>query len=66
MNVVTGALDISESTSPTPAGLGRAVRTITHAPDKPNPFGDKVQALPYNFAQPDRLTESLARGGCAL
>lgn len=38
---------------------GRQVRTITTHPDKPNPFGDAVQAFPYNFDKPDKLMESL-------
>lgn len=44
---------------------GRQVRTITTHPDKPNPFGDAVQAFPYNFDKPDKLMESL-RGASTL
>jgi NADH dehydrogenase len=36
------------------------VRTITTHPDKPNPFGDAVQAFPYSFDDPSRLTTTLA------
>jgi NADH dehydrogenase len=38
---------------------GRRVRTLTNSPHRENPFQGKVEALPYNFHDPDRLTESL-------
>jgi len=38
---------------------GRSVKTITTHVDKPNPFGSRVVAHPYNFDRPDRLTETL-------
>ncbi len=38
---------------------GRPVKTITTHVDKPNPFGSRVVAHPYNFDRPDRLTETL-------
>ena len=44
---------------------GYCVRTLTHHPQRPNPFGERVQVLPYNFNQPDRLSESL-RGASTL
>ena len=44
---------------------GEAVRTITTHPDKPNPFGDAVQAFPYHFDQPDKLIACL-RGATTL
>lgn len=44
---------------------GYKIRTLTYHPERPNPFGGVVQVFPYNFAQPDRLTESL-RGASAL
>jgi len=44
---------------------GYTVRTLTHHPDRPNPFGGRVQILPYNFDQPDQLQRSL-EGASAL
>jgi NADH dehydrogenase len=44
---------------------GEQVTTITNHPNNPNPFGNAVQALPYNFDKPDQLTTSL-RGATAL
>jgi uncharacterized protein YbjT (DUF2867 family) len=44
---------------------GEQVVTITTHPDKPNPFGEAVQAFPYNFDQPEALTASL-RGAATL
>jgi len=41
------------------------IRTLTHHPERENPFADKVQAFPYNFEHPERLTETL-RGASAL
>lgn len=39
---------------------GHSVLTLTNSVQRQNPFGDKVQAFPFNFDQPDRLRESLA------
>jgi uncharacterized protein YbjT (DUF2867 family) len=38
---------------------GATVSTLTHSPEKGNPFGDKVKASPFNFDKPDLLTQSL-------
>ncbi len=38
---------------------GKAVRTLTGHPNNPNPFGEQVQAYPFNFDQPEKLVESL-------
>lgn len=38
---------------------GYGVRTLTYHPDRRNPFGDGVQAFPYNFERPDDLRQSL-------
>jgi uncharacterized protein YbjT (DUF2867 family) len=46
-------------------GRGNRIRTLTHHPERKNPFGDKVQVFPYNFEHPERLTETL-RGASAL
>jgi uncharacterized protein YbjT (DUF2867 family) len=38
---------------------GHDVITLTHSPERSNPFGDRVRAFPYHFDQPERLVESL-------
>lgn len=38
---------------------GRDVITLTGSPDRPNPFGDRVRAVPFNFDKPEELTKSL-------
>jgi len=38
---------------------GQEVITLTNSVGRENPFGNKVQAMPFNFDQPDRLRESL-------
>ena len=40
--------------------LGRRVRTLTGNPKRPSPFGDRVEAVPLAFDQPQELTRSLA------
>ena len=36
---------------------GKEVRTLTGHPNNPNPFGEQVQAYPFNFDQPDELVK---------
>ena len=38
---------------------GHTVITLTNSLKRANPFGQKVQAFPFHFDHPDRLTESL-------
>lgn len=38
---------------------GHSVFTLTNSLNRPSPFGDNVQAVPFHFDQPERLTESL-------
>jgi len=38
---------------------GHEVFTLTNSPNRENPFGDHVRALPFHFDQPDRLIDSL-------
>ena len=45
--------------------LGRKVKTLTGHPHRVSPFGDEVQAVPFNFDHPEELTESL-RGVATL
>ncbi|MBN1667949.1 MAG: NAD(P)H-binding protein [Anaerolineales bacterium] len=63
MNVVTGSYGYIGKYITRELLEGDAqVKTITTHPNKPNPFGERVVAAPYNFEQPDLLTQSLA--GC--
>jgi NADH dehydrogenase len=39
--------------------IGHAVRTLTHSIHRPNPFGNQVEAIPYNFDDVDKLVDSL-------
>ncbi len=60
MNVVTGAFGyIGRYITRQLLDSGQEVKTITTHPDKPNPFGEAVQAFPYDFDHPERLVESL-------
>ena len=62
MNVVTGAFGyIGRYIARHLLGLGEQVKTVTTHPDKPNPFGNAVEAFPYNFDRPNRLIASLSR-----
>ena len=38
---------------------GHKVITLTNSLHRPNPFGENVRAFPFNFDQPEKLTESL-------
>jgi len=38
---------------------GHEVITLTNSGRRPNPFGERVRAVPFHFDQPDRLRESL-------
>ena len=38
---------------------GHAVQSITGHPDRPNPLGDRVPLLPFNFERPDLLERTL-------
>jgi uncharacterized protein YbjT (DUF2867 family) len=44
---------------------GHSVATLTNSPERPNPFGDRVAAMPFHFDAPDKLRDSL-RGADAL
>jgi NADH dehydrogenase len=61
MDIVTGAFGyIGKYIAAALLEQGRAVRTITTHPDKPNPFGERLAAFPYSFDDPARLVETLA------
>jgi len=38
---------------------GYQVRTLTNSVNRQNPFGRKIEVCPFNFGQPEKLTESL-------
>ncbi|MBN2778946.1 MAG: NAD(P)H-binding protein [Bacteroidales bacterium] len=38
---------------------GLQVKTLTNSTQKPNPFGDKLEIVPLDFQNPDKLSESL-------
>ena len=44
---------------------GYSVRTLTYHPERTNPFGEKVEVFPYNFDEPEKLTQTL-RGASTL
>lgn len=63
MDVVTGAFGyIGKYIARRLLDSGRKVRTITTHTNKPNPFGERVQAFPYSFDDSARLAEALT--GC--
>ncbi|HUT57639.1 MAG TPA: NAD-dependent epimerase/dehydratase family protein [Phycisphaerae bacterium] len=38
---------------------GQEVITLTNSPDRPNPFAGRVKPYPFNFDNPEELTQSL-------
>lgn len=44
---------------------GQRVRTLTNHANRPHPFGDRVEAVPFHFDVPSKLTASL-RGAATL
>ena len=58
MDVVTGSFGyIGKYITRELLARGRRVKTITTHPDKPSPFGDQVEAAPYNFEYPEKLIQ---------
>jgi NADH dehydrogenase len=65
-DVVTGAFGyIGRYIARCLLDAGRSAKTLTRNPCRPNPFGERVAALPYRFDRPDELTASL-RGADTL
>jgi uncharacterized protein YbjT (DUF2867 family) len=63
MDMVTGAFGyIGKYITRELLERGHAVKTITTHPDKPDPFGGKVEAASYHFENPEILTRFLE--GC--
>ncbi|MHB8654178.1 MAG: NAD(P)H-binding protein [Terriglobia bacterium] len=58
--VITGAFSYTgRYATPLLLSHGYKVRTLTNHTERANPFGDKVQAFPYNFDNPERLAQAL-------
>ncbi len=66
LHVVTGALGYSgKYITRRLLDAGRRVRTLTGSPDRPNPFGDRLDVRPFDFDNSSGLIESL-RGAAVL
>lgn len=60
LDVVTGAFGYTgQYVTRRLLALGRRVKTLTGHPDRPNPFGDQLSVVPFNFDDPAALAESL-------
>lgn len=66
LHVVTGAFGYSgRYITARLLAAGHRVRTLTNSPKRAHPFADAVEARPFDFDQPEKLTESL-RGATVL
>ncbi|GAB61331.1 MAG: NAD-dependent epimerase/dehydratase family protein [Candidatus Jettenia sp.] len=66
LDVVTGAFGYTgKYITRRLLSLGKKVRTITGHPTRPNPFGNRVSAVPFNFDNQGELTRNL-RGAATL
>ncbi len=60
LHIVTGALGYTgRSVTEQLLARGVRVRTLTNSPNRPNPFGDKLEILPLAFDDPVALAGSL-------
>lgn len=60
LNVVTGAFSYTgKYITHRLLALGKRVITLTGHPNRPNPFGDQVNVVPFNFDNPPELVRSL-------
>jgi nucleoside-diphosphate-sugar epimerase len=60
LHVVTGAFGYSgRYIAARLLDAGHRVRTLTNSPNRRNPFGGRVEAYPFYFDQPERLTRLL-------
>jgi hypothetical protein len=60
LHVVTGAFGYSgKYIAARLLQAGHRVRTLTNSVDRPNPFGGRVEASPFHFADKAKLVESL-------
>lgn len=61
LHVVTGALGYTgRALTERLLARGVRVRTLTHSPNRPNPFGARLQIAPLAFDEPAALREALA------
>jgi len=66
LHVVTGAFGYTgQYITRRLLAAGQRVRTLTGHPDRPNPFGERVEVARFNFDDPPALVESL-RGADVL
>jgi len=66
LHVVTGAFGYSgRHIASLLLKRGQRVRTLTGHPDRPIPFGNRVEAMPFHFDDPDALAASL-RGAAVV
>jgi NADH dehydrogenase len=66
LHIVTGAFGYSgKYIAARLLDAGYRIRTLTNSPQRANPFGDRVEAHPFHFDQPEKLVESL-RGAQVL
>ena len=60
LNVVTGAFSyMGKCITARLLAMGKQVRTLTAHPDRDHPFGERVEAVPFNFDRPADLRRSL-------
>lgn len=60
LNVVTGAFGYTgRYIAQRLISIGKKVRTLTGHPNRQNPFGNRVDVVPFNFDNYDKLVESL-------
>jgi len=60
LHVVTGAFGYSgKYIAKRLLDAGHRVRTLTNSLHRPHPFGDRVEARPFDFQNPSKLVESL-------
>lgn len=60
IHVVTGAYGFSgKHIAARLLAQGETVRTITNSPDRPNPFGGRVEAERFHFDEPQKLLAAL-------
>lgn len=61
LHVVTGALGYSgKAIAERFFAMGHRVRTLTNSPNRPNPWGDRLEVAPLAFHDPAALRASLA------
>jgi NADH dehydrogenase len=64
--VITGAFSYTgKYTTRILLNRGFRIRTLTYHPERANSFGEKVEVFPYNFGDPEQLTQTL-RGASTL